>query len=661
MSRRPIVGIMVGYILSDYSSDYNIRLVNAISSAIEKIGAVAKIYTTVEGAPRTEALIEDSDNLGRHWIAGLDYCRYDNPVAMVLIHSTIIHGRSDEEIKLFHESLPDVPVIIVGNSSVHIKNGNSIVVNGYIGMKEVVDHLIEKHGLSNIGMVSGSTSSNSAMIRLKAYKDSLAEHNILVRDEMIAYGNYFHTPDSVIEEIFKADESVEAIVAATDEMCNGIYRVAKARGRVIGKDLAVTGYDNTEASKIMNPPLTTVNADLEMMSDEIAGMIEEYLETGNMNSRSIPSTPVYRCSCGCMDPEEIEQKEGVVQTKGIYLDRDQIVEIEHRDASSALMLRSLLLKSVDHNSFYRKVGDSLYNLGTEASYILLHDEPVKISDESRFTNSENTRLVMYQKDRFVDVFSMEDAPVIKDGEAPDFVDRRDNLGVRMDFVLFYGDYRYGVLCVFAKANKSSMYRTLSLQIGSGIRYLWLAMRQDAMNKQLEEKNRLLNEQNAILDFSATHDGLTGLYNRVGFMQQALSLVRSGAAFSKYIAIMADVDHLKQINDNLGHPAGDLAITTAATILRDAVGEDGVVGRTGGDEFMGAVRMRDDNTCSEVVAAIKKACGNFDEEHIADFYMGVSVGTVIFDNSQEINFNAIFEKADEALYEDKKLRRTNVIR
>ena len=81
--------------------------------------------------------------------------------------------------------------------------------------------------------------------------------------------------------------------------------------------------------------------------------------------------------------------------------------------------------------------------------------------------------------------------------------------------------------------------------------------------------------------AANRDSLTGLFNRNRFddMLAAGSIADSVAG-----VLMIDADHLKDINDTLGHDAGDELIRTVASRLQDAVGGDGTVARIGGDEF-----------------------------------------------------------------------------
>jgi diguanylate cyclase (GGDEF)-like protein len=91
---------------------------------------------------------------------------------------------------------------------------------------------------------------------------------------------------------------------------------------------------------------------------------------------------------------------------------------------------------------------------------------------------------------------------------------------------------------------------------------------------------------ARITFMANHDILTGLPNRLMFrdrLSEAIS--KLGKSFARLSVICLDLDRFKQINDSLGHPAGDSLLRIVAARLRRAVSENDVVARLGGDEFV----------------------------------------------------------------------------
>ncbi len=81
------------------------------------------------------------------------------------------------------------------------------------------------------------------------------------------------------------------------------------------------------------------------------------------------------------------------------------------------------------------------------------------------------------------------------------------------------------------------------------------------------------------------DPLTGLPNRRAFFERCDQAVAAGRHLG---VLIADVDNLKQINDSLGHDAGDTAIVDVAATLLAVLGPDAFVARVGGDEFMAMI-------------------------------------------------------------------------
>ncbi len=108
---------------------------------------------------------------------------------------------------------------------------------------------------------------------------------------------------------------------------------------------------------------------------------------------------------------------------------------------------------------------------------------------------------------------------------------------------------------------------------------------EQQNRTLERRDRELLSQNARIFFMAHHDALTGLPNRVMFQERLEEALAQQRRRGDGIALLClDLDHFKQVNDTLGHPAGDMLLKTVAERLRQCVREGDVVARLGGDEF-----------------------------------------------------------------------------
>ncbi len=89
-----------------------------------------------------------------------------------------------------------------------------------------------------------------------------------------------------------------------------------------------------------------------------------------------------------------------------------------------------------------------------------------------------------------------------------------------------------------------------------------------------------------LRYEASHDSLTGLYNRRHILQQMQQSVSQALRYKHaFTVVMFDLDHFKQVNDVYGHGAGDLVLSSMAEVLRANVRDSDIPGRWGGEEFI----------------------------------------------------------------------------
>jgi diguanylate cyclase (GGDEF)-like protein len=103
-----------------------------------------------------------------------------------------------------------------------------------------------------------------------------------------------------------------------------------------------------------------------------------------------------------------------------------------------------------------------------------------------------------------------------------------------------------------------------------------------------------------VEHQATRDGLTGTLNRNAFLAE---VDRSLTNASVLALVMLDLDNFKEINDSLGHAAGDQLLRTVSDRLTQSVGESGYVGRIGGDEFAVVLRLERPDMADAAVAQL----------------------------------------------------------
>ncbi|MCB1516398.1 MAG: PAS domain S-box protein [Hyphomicrobiaceae bacterium] len=169
------------------------------------------------------------------------------------------------------------------------------------------------------------------------------------------------------------------------------------------------------------------------------------------------------------------------------------------------------------------------------------------------------------------------------------------------------------------------------------------------------------EMHSKLEYSALHDSLTGLPNRLAFereMQETLELVRDEGRSAALCLI--DLDHFKQVNDNAGHMAGDRLLKQVADVIRDNCRRNDFSARLGGDEFAVVLKDCGEKPARRVANAIAKAIGRLNFKHEGETYkVGASVGVAPFDE-QSPCADTTYKKADAACYDAKNGGRNRVV-
>lgn len=149
---------------------------------------------------------------------------------------------------------------------------------------------------------------------------------------------------------------------------------------------------------------------------------------------------------------------------------------------------------------------------------------------------------------------------------------------------------------------------------------------------------------------ATMDDLTGLTNRRGFHAlagQALAVARRTER--PLTLLLVDLDNFKEINDTLGHAAGDAALRTFADCLLASFRESDVVARLGGDEFCVLMSGSTERDVERPLQALERRLAEAEGGEGIAF----SVGAATFDPEHHASVADLAEEADRRMYEDKR--------
>jgi diguanylate cyclase (GGDEF)-like protein len=164
----------------------------------------------------------------------------------------------------------------------------------------------------------------------------------------------------------------------------------------------------------------------------------------------------------------------------------------------------------------------------------------------------------------------------------------------------------------------------------------------------------LDQRRTQLEFSALHDSVTGLPNRILFMDRLSQVqARSLRDRSKFSVFFIDLDGFKNINDTLGHEAGDVLLRSIAEKIAGLLRKTDTIARFGGDEFcILSVDINEGEDSEELAARILKAINQPFEYKGHQLNVTASIGISANTGNQK-DLETLINEADQAMYVSKK--------
>lgn len=187
-----------------------------------------------------------------------DYVHFTKPDALIITYGSLSIFKSNQVKADFLSHYKDIPFLMLEDTP-DDPGIPYLIADNYNGMRQCIEHLVNVHGYRKIAFVAGPANNKDSNERLKAYRDVMAEHQLPVTNDMVVYGNYSELVTEQVEYILDHNPELEAIAFANDNMAKAGYRVCAARDLLVGHDIAITGFDDIDHAKTMEPPLTSVS------------------------------------------------------------------------------------------------------------------------------------------------------------------------------------------------------------------------------------------------------------------------------------------------------------------------------------------------------------------------------------------------------------------
>lgn len=475
----------------------------------------------------------------------VNYSLYD---AIVVVPNTIHTPGIVDEIVDKIKSTYNGPVLYIDRDS---EDFYSFKINASHSLYKVVSHLIEDHNLTDIGFISGKTSSTHTQIRLDAYIEAMTSHGLTVDKDRIYYGDYWYlSGESVAEKILKSPKGLpQALVCSNDRMAIGAAKYFASHGISIPEDIAIAGFDSYEDGQHSPVPLTSVKVPINEFGSYIGDCIDGILNGREYKQFDGESELFIGSSCGCncesIRPEfplrnswDTEESRGRVNSVFNHMNEDMMLQ----------------------NSFNGIINSIFLNV-----YQIRPFHGLDICINENWTDERSTftsRLL-----NIVSCGESEDKPDAID--LSNYYDKKDILPdiLREEFEprsfffypLFFESNCFGFV---------SLSYTDPDIIPSSDERIWIRNTSIGLENYRRKDATIL--KNKIIEEGINKDPVTGLNNYSGFMNEAPALVSRMSMLGNNVGVIAfDIKGLSAINKQYGHSEGDVVINALGIIISKA--------------------------------------------------------------------------------------------
>jgi diguanylate cyclase (GGDEF)-like protein len=318
----------------------------------------------------------------------------------------------------------------------------------------------------------------------------------------------------------------------------------------------------------------------------------------------------------------------------IRLKGEKVHEFAVSDAHLRLRrIASNLLLLFDVDSLAEEMYSALPALSMDTALIGLYHKPVRNGDKFA-DRSIDTLIGFDRQQKFNMKYNSWNRINFSDYSTIDGFDFERERRTLFFLPLFFKDDEAGVaLLRYDADNTVDAYETIRINISTAVK-----------GAELISKIHTL----------SITDELTGLLNRRGFFQFVYSRLQhlNRNDELKAIVMFMDMDGLKYINDTYGHTEGDTAISAFAKTLRDALREEDIIGRVGGDEFVVFSSVKSEKNGKQVIARIREKIEEYNTRELHPYRVAASIGSVVLEGNTKEFFEAAMLSADSILYEEK---------
>lgn len=611
---------IIALCLSGIQEAVNIEFLSELNSGLSNLGYRIFVYDIGTDLYWNETN-DDSQTLVFELI---DYAVVD----AVIIMDEKIKDRLVSHHIISNARNANVPVIIIDGQYEGCMN---VLFDYKAGFEKIVRHVMDIHAPKRPHFMAGNRDNKFSDERKEVFRRVIEENGFTFDESMVSYGDFWAKPTiKAMQKLIDRNEVPDAVICANDVMAINVIATLKRNGYDVPNDVIVTGFDGIEEIHLTEPKITSSICDYAKLADKV---IELIIENETKGDYFVEPISVISESCGCK-----------------YCLKLNIL-------NNVNMLNSRFYRYQYDNHKLMRIAEKIQNsTGIE-------DIPVEM--DHWVMNHVSCFLNTWCKDVSIDPMNAiqksfdDDMYLIYEAcEEKPFVPRNFK---RKDIIPNFNqilDRKYPIVFAeLAYLNVPIGYVCFSYNSCDGTYYKKIPYIVSALNNGIGGflNKRYQNYLVKRVEHIYIHDGLTGLYNRLGFNNEFDRMMNDAKGKKEKITVaLADLDGLKSINDNYGHAAGDEAIHTVAVALKHSCPKEALCVRFGGDEMLAVIEGDYDSDLLR--NKMHQFLDDYNGEKNNPYIVSASLGILQIEGSDITDFEGLLKEVDKLMYEDKRRKR-----
>ena len=619
---RKKIAVLMASIDREYQQDF----ASGLASAGSKLGMDVCIFNS-QG--HMNVAISTSE-VGESMIYDLpDLNDFDGIISMPATMGSDIALRKVYEVLAPLKGKPHVSIDVPQDGAVTIQ------FNDRISMEEMTEHLISEHNARKIAFVSGPLNSNVAAERVEACRNVMKRHGLELDERMIFDGQWTRIGGRIAAEklLDLGGELPDAIMCGNDDMALSVIECLNEHGIRVPKDIAVTGFDALREAIMRG--VTTICRPIDRSARKAIEILNKWIEGEEPEEKTVilSTIPIFGDSCGCTQSmDHINEKLRALGSERWHMEAT---------LTRVSMFSGTMAGVGDETEAHEKIHDFVESWNIREFYLCV--------DPSICRDMESTSNGLDYPDEMLLLYGVRSGKQYDFQMIPTFdltpvlQEMRKNAVCLVFCPLYYRDRNLGYVAMdLGNGTGSALYPVLMLLNGA------------LMSLYLQTN---IKKSAATIERMAIEDIMTGMLNRRGYMDRAPVLLEQARQEGRiFVLLSADMDHMKDINDQYGHLSGDEAICRMGRALRCLEAHGMTPVHISGDEFLAYGIVDDPDEARNMSAYVNEELKRINEADNWICNISASFGVYAAIPQKEDNIDIFMTMADRSMYADKNKRK-----